>query len=137
MFFSLIFSLFCYLNIDPMKRCLFLILSLLSLSPFLSFGNEIWFSYFVCIVFLSGIFVILVYFSSLSKYNFFVFSFRIFIFFGLFFFPLFIYNSFNLKLFRLYYLNYIFYFYWVVFSLFIFINFTSYFLNFSGALRKI
>lgn len=75
LFLSLLFSLFCYLNIDPIKSCLFLILSLLRISFFLSFGLEVWYSYFVCIVFLSGIFVILVYFSSLSKYNFLKFNF--------------------------------------------------------------
>lgn len=137
LFFSLIFRLFCYLNIDPIKSCLFLILSLLSISSLLSFGTQIWFSYFVCIIFLRGIFVILVYFSSLSKYNFYKFKYFIFIFLGLIFCPLIYYYSNNVFLFNLYYFDYLFLLIWIIISLIFFINFTSYFLNFSGALRKI
>lgn len=54
---------------DPIKRRFFLIFSLLFRIPLMSFRIHIWFSYFVCLLFLSGIFVILVYFSSLSKIN--------------------------------------------------------------------
>ena len=134
---TLIFSFFCYIRIDPIKRCLFLVLSLLSISPVLSFGLQIWFRYFVCLIFLSGIFVILVYFSSLSKYNFFKFSFSLLIFIGFFFVPFFFFYGQINFLFSLYFINFFYLFLHIIFFLLFFINFTSYFLNFSGALRKI
>lgn len=134
-FASLIFCFLCYLNIDPIKSCLFLVLSLLRVSPFISFGGQTWFCYFICMIFLSGIFVILVYFTRLSKYNFFGFSLSILIFFGCFFVPLYFFLS-DLKLYRVYFVDFSFIILWVIFSLFFFINFSRYFLNFSGALRK-
>nr|AJF94002.1 NADH dehydrogenase subunit 6 [Halicephalobus gingivalis] len=137
MFFSLLMSFLCYLNIDPMKSCLYLVFSLIFISPFLSFGLQIWYSYFICLIFLSGIFVILVYFSSLSKYNFFKFSLSILIFFSFFFVGYFYVFHYNFNLFSLYFFNYFLLFLWVIFSLLLFMNFTSYFMNFSGALRKL
>lgn len=133
---SLIASLICYLNIDPIKSCLFLVISLIFVRPLISLGVQIWFRYFVCLIFLRGIFVILVYFSSLSKYNFYNFSMRYLVLLGLFLTPfIYFYNLDNI-LFRIYYINYIWIIVWIVVSLILFINFTRYFLNFSGALRK-
>ena len=57
-----------YYSLDPMKCRFFLVLRLVFVAPAFSFGIYIWYSYFVCLVFLRGVFVILVYFSSLSKY---------------------------------------------------------------------
>ena len=66
---SLLGGVISYIRIDPMKSSFFLILRMLVCIPILSFSGYIWFSYFICLLFLSGIFVILVYFSSLSKIN--------------------------------------------------------------------
>ena len=136
---SIIFSLMCYINIDPIKSRFFLIFSLLRRMPLLSFRIHIWYSYFICLLFLSGIFVILVYFSSLSKINFvknklvflpliLTFSFCA---------PIFFFLNNNLNLRSFYYNFYWFQLVFVIFILLLFINFSSYFLNFSGALRKI
>nr|YP_009391077.1 NADH dehydrogenase subunit 6 [Caenorhabditis afra]ARV88342.1 NADH dehydrogenase subunit 6 [Caenorhabditis afra] len=132
-------SVISYVNIDPMKSSFFLIFSLLFSMPIISMSMHIWFSYFICLLFLSGIFVILVYFSSLSKINvvksylslvlllltIFIFS------------PQFnLYTSF-LGLSGFYYSIYWFIFIFILLCLLFFMNFSSYFLNFSGALRKL
>nr|YP_009178988.1 NADH dehydrogenase subunit 6 [Passalurus ambiguus]ALJ93252.1 NADH dehydrogenase subunit 6 [Passalurus ambiguus] len=69
LFFSIVMCVFFYYNLDPMKCSFFLVLSLLFISPVMSFGVHVWYSYFVCMIFLSGVFVILVYFSSLSSFS--------------------------------------------------------------------
>ena len=132
---SLFISFLCYLSVDPIKSCLYLVLSLILATPYLSLVNETWFSYFVCIVFLRGIFVILVYFTSMSKYNFYNFRLGFLILMGLFFVPNFSLNS-KLSLFRLYYFQYLYLFGFLLLILIYFINFSRYFLNYSGALRK-
>nr|YP_003434082.1 NADH dehydrogenase subunit 6 [Teladorsagia circumcincta]ACX85205.1 NADH dehydrogenase subunit 6 [Teladorsagia circumcincta] len=129
-----------YINMDPMKSSFYLILSMLMLMPMVSFGVNIWFSYFISLLFLSGIFVILVYFSSLSSFSktkvFFVFVSLVV--------TLIAINNFsvvNLNMFLslsvFYYKIYWFTLCYIVLVLLLFMNFTSYFLNFSGALRKI
>nr|YP_009450252.1 NADH dehydrogenase subunit 6 [Ortleppascaris sinensis]AOV93981.1 NADH dehydrogenase subunit 6 [Ortleppascaris sinensis] len=128
-----------YVNIDPMKSCFFLIFSLLMVMPMISFFLHVWFSYFICLLFLSGIFVILVYFSSLSKINSVKTPFYII---GglaslLFFYPFF-YGVFDIiSVNNFYYSVYWSFFVWIIFILLFFMNFSSYFLNFSGALRKV
>lgn len=128
-----------YINVDPIKSCFFLIFSLLIIIPLISFFLHIWFSYFICLLFLRGIFVILVYFSSLSKTGrantpFYLVAGLLSVFF---FYPFF-YRVFNLvSVNNFYYRVYWSVFVWVIFILIFFINFTSYFLNFSGALRKV
>ena len=67
LFVSVVMGVLRYVRIDPMKRSFFLIGSMLMLIPLMTFSGSVWFSYFVRLLFLSGIFVILVYFSSLSK----------------------------------------------------------------------
>lgn len=129
------FCYLSYLNVDPIKRCLFLVLSLLVSAPFISLGGQVWFRYYVCIIFLRGIFVILVYFTRMSKYNFFYFRGSILIFLGRAFAPIFFFYT-DLKISHLYLREYRAILFWLIFSLFYFINFTSYFLNYSGALRK-
>ena len=135
-FLSIISTFFCYLNIDPIKSCLFLVISLIFIRPLISLGKQVWFSYFVCLIFLSGIFVILVYFSSLSKYNFYNFSFGLIIFLGVFIIPIFYFVLLENSLVGIFFLDYIIKLVWIVVSLIFFITFTRYFLNFSGALRK-
>jgi len=86
-------------------------------------------------IFLRGIFVILVYFTRISKYIFHNLSLRFFIFLGIFFLPWFFMN-FNFTLNSLYYKDYIYYFLFLLLNLIYFLNFSSYFLNYRGALRK-
>lgn len=135
---SVIRGIISYVNIDPMKSSFFLIFSLLFRMPLMSMSLHIWFSYFVCLLFLSGIFVILVYFSSLSKVNvtksYFVF---VCFFLSLCIFPLFIFKGDYLNLRGFYYSVYWLIFVYILGVLLFFINFRSYFLNFSGALRKV
>lgn len=135
---SLLFCLFSYINIDPMKCSFFLIFSLILITPLISFGSHIWFSYFICLLFLSGIFVILVYFSSISGisyknlyggYLIFLFSVCYMFFFG--------FSGDYLSLEIFYYNIYFFVLLYIFFLLLYFINFRSYFLRFSGALRKL
>lgn len=136
---SIFIILISYLNIDPLKSSFFLIFSLLFSLPLITFRIHIWFSYFVCLLFLRGIFVILVYFSSLSKFglnkNYFWYI-CLFIRFFLFVFCFCFFNS-NLSLVSFYFEIYFVLFCFILFSLLLFINFRRYFLNFSGALRKI
>nr|YP_003433731.1 NADH dehydrogenase subunit 6 [Trichostrongylus vitrinus]ACX85097.1 NADH dehydrogenase subunit 6 [Trichostrongylus vitrinus] len=136
---SLFGAMMCYWNLDPMKSCFFLILSMLMLMPLMSFGNNIWYSYFISLLFLSGIFVILVYFSSLSSLS---MSKVYYVLVGVIFVVLsFVYEMkvvqkmlvLNVFYFQLYSVVLMF----ILFMLLIFMNFTSYFLNFSGALRKV
>nr|YP_009391029.1 NADH dehydrogenase subunit 6 [Caenorhabditis virilis]ARV88294.1 NADH dehydrogenase subunit 6 [Caenorhabditis virilis] len=139
-FFLAIFSsIISYLNIDPMKSSFFLIFSLLFSMPLLSMSMHSWFSYFICLLFLSGIFVILVYFSSLSKVNVVksYLGFLLLILSLLLFGPnLLNYNQY-LNLNGFYYSIYWFIFSYILICLLFFMNFSSYFLNFSGALRKL
>nr|YP_001795394.1 NADH dehydrogenase subunit 6 [Toxocara malaysiensis]CAL80807.1 NADH dehydrogenase subunit 6 [Toxocara malaysiensis] len=142
MYFFLLAVLSCvfsYINLDPMKSCFFLIFSLLMIMPLISFFLYVWFAYFICLLFLSGIFVILVYFSSLSKIGstntpFYVVGGVLTVFlFCPFFYGVFGLVSFN----NFYYSVYWSVLVWVVVVLIFFMNFTSYFLNFTGALRKL
>nr|QZH43790.1 NADH dehydrogenase subunit 6 [Cylicostephanus minutus]QZH43802.1 NADH dehydrogenase subunit 6 [Cylicostephanus minutus] len=136
---SLLSGVFSYMNMDPMKSSFFLILSMLMCMPMLSFSGYVWFSYFICLLFLSGIFVILVYFSSLSKINL-VKSYLVLLSLLM---SLFVINisynnmlhnvSLNVFYYSIFWLLIVF----VLLILLFFMNFTSYFLNFSGALRKV
>nr|YP_009391065.1 NADH dehydrogenase subunit 6 [Caenorhabditis macrosperma]ARV88330.1 NADH dehydrogenase subunit 6 [Caenorhabditis macrosperma] len=132
-------SVVSYINIDPMKSSFFLIFSLLFSMPIISMSMHIWFSYFICLLFLSGIFVILVYFSSLSKINVVksYLSLLVLLFSIFYFSPSFTYFSSYLGLSGFYYSIYWFIFFFILVCLLFFMNFSSYFLNFSGALRKL
>ena len=136
---SLISGVFSYMNIDPIKRSFFLILSMLMCIPMLSFRGYVWFSYFICLLFLRGIFVILVYFSRLSKINLvkrYLVILRLLL-------RLFVvkisYNNmlYNVRLNVFYYRIFWVVIVFILLILLFFINFTRYFLNFSGALRKV
>nr|AGQ46177.1 NADH dehydrogenase subunits 6 [Bunostomum phlebotomum]QOW40485.1 NADH dehydrogenase subunit 6 [Bunostomum phlebotomum] len=137
--FSLLGGVLSYLNIDPMKSSFFLIMSMMMCMPLLSFMGYVWFSYFICLLFLSGIFVILVYFSSLSKFSL-VSGFLWFLAFVLSFLVLGMNFNVNVGLINLnvfYYSIYWLVLFFIFFVLLFFMNFTSFFLNFSGALRKV
>nr|YP_009498566.1 NADH dehydrogenase subunit 6 [Cyathostomum pateratum]YP_010892325.1 NADH dehydrogenase subunit 6 [Cylicostephanus longibursatus]AWK48975.1 NADH dehydrogenase subunit 6 [Cyathostomum pateratum]WJO90058.1 NADH dehydrogenase subunit 6 [Cylicostephanus longibursatus] len=136
---SLLSGVLSYMNMDPMKSSFFLILSMLMCMPMLSFSGYVWFSYFICLLFLSGIFVILVYFSSLSKINL-VKSYLVLLSLLLSLFVIKIsYNNmlYNVSLNVFYYSIFWVMIVFILLILLFFMNFTSYFLNFSGALRKV
>nr|YP_010519780.1 NADH dehydrogenase subunit 6 [Cloacina communis]UXP34557.1 NADH dehydrogenase subunit 6 [Cloacina communis] len=136
---SLLGGVMSYMSMDPMKSSFFMILSMLMCMPMLSFSGYVWFSYFVCLLFLSGIFVILVYFSSLSKINL-VKSYLVILSLFLSFFVLSIsYNSilYGVSLNVFYYSIFWLVIVYILLILLFFMNFTSFFLNFSGALRKV
>nr|ADU78512.1 NADH dehydrogenase subunit 6 [Baylisascaris ailuri] len=138
-FLAVVSCVLSYVNIDPMKSSSFLIFSLLMAMPLISFFLHVWFSYFICLLFLSGIFVILVYFSSLSKINYVCTPFY---FVGgvlsvFFFYPFFYSMADVVSVNNFYYGVYWLLFVWIIFVLIFFMNFTSYFLSFSGALRKV
>nr|AGY95398.1 NADH dehydrogenase subunit 6 [Hypodontus macropi] len=136
---SLLGGVMSYLSMDPMKSSFFMILSMLMCMPMLSFSGYIWFSYFVCLLFLSGIFVILVYFSSLSKINL-VKSYLVLL--SLFMSLLVLGVSYNSVLYSVSLSVFYYSIFWllivyILLILLFFMNFTSFFLNFSGALRKV
>nr|BAV82615.1 NADH dehydrogenase subunit 6 [Ancylostoma ceylanicum] len=136
---SLIGGVMSYMNMDPMKSSFFLILSMLMCMPMLSFSGYVWFSYFICLLFLSGIFVILVYFSSLSKINM-VKSYMVI--FSLLFSLLVVSLNYNVVLYNVSLSVFYYKIFWmmilfILLILLFFMNFTSFFLNFSGALRKV
>lgn len=139
LFLSLLRGVFRYLNLDPIKSSFFLIFSLLSSIPLVSFSVHIWFSYFICLLFLRGVFVILVYFSSLSRIGlrrsyFYFFALLISLFIFLSFYTLdYFYLNLNVFYYSIYFSMLVF----ILLILIFFMNFTSYFLRFSGALRKV
>lgn len=139
LFFVLCFALFSFLSFDPIKSCLSLVVSVLFLSFVFRLSQSLWFSYFVCMLFLRGIFVILVYFSSLSKFFYFEYSsFSLFcaLGFSLWFFVFYFYCFCVLEGLSVFYFSFFwFYFLYLVLFVLFFLFFISYFLNFSGALR--
>nr|UGK72393.1 NADH dehydrogenase subunit 6 [Caenorhabditis tribulationis] len=136
---AILSSIISYVNIDPMKSSYFLIFSLLFSMPIISMSVHIWFSYFICLLFLSGIFVILVYFSSLSKINVVKSYMSLFLLLIsiMYFSPTSLVYTNYLGLSGFYYSIYWFVFMFILVCLLFFMNFSSYFLNFSGALRKV
>nr|YP_009110109.1 NADH dehydrogenase subunit 6 [Caenorhabditis tropicalis]AIW58294.1 NADH dehydrogenase subunit 6 [Caenorhabditis tropicalis] len=138
-FLAVLSSFVSYVNMDPMQSSFFLIFSLLFSMPIISMSVHIWFSYFICLLFLSGIFVILVYFSSLSKINVVksYMGFLVLLLSFIYFSPSFLEYSKFVGLSGFYYSIYWFIFFFILVCLLFFMNFSSYFLNFSGALRKV
>jgi hypothetical protein len=127
-----------YLSVDPLKSCLFLIRFLVFYLIFLSLGKNIWFSYFICIIFVRGILAVLIYFTSLSRLslksfnlNFLVYCFLILLRgWSLIF-------SFNFLKLNLIFLNFYFLLvFWILIILVRFFNFLSYIIRFLKGLRK-
>nr|AGI96041.1 NADH dehydrogenase subunit 6 [Ascaridia sp. GHL-2013] len=128
-----------YLNMNPMKSSLLLVLTMLLFAPLFSLFVVSWYSYFICLLFLSGVFVILVYFSGFSGFisssvsgGLYLYVVVVFLFVvGGFF-----YSS-CLDMNNFYYDVSWFFFLCLVAFLLFFMNFVSYFLSFVGALRKL
>nr|YP_009240277.1 NADH dehydrogenase subunit 6 [Haemonchus placei]AMO01511.1 NADH dehydrogenase subunit 6 [Haemonchus placei] len=140
---SVLTSVLSYLSVDPMKSSFFLILTLLLSMPIMSFNGNVWFVYFVCLLFLSGIFVILVYFSSLSSVKYKKMYMMLMLMVLVMTMMMMMMNldknlmkimvSMNEFYYNIYWLIMIF----ILMILLMFMSFVSYYLNFSGALRKI
>jgi hypothetical protein len=81
LFISIFFCYISYVHYDPLKSCLYLIFSLLFILLVINNFGKIWFSFFICLIFLRGIFVILIYFSGLSTFNFLFYKIGLVIFF--------------------------------------------------------
>nr|YP_009186334.1 NADH dehydrogenase subunit 6 [Parastrongyloides trichosuri]BAT21175.1 NADH dehydrogenase subunit 6 [Parastrongyloides trichosuri] len=139
LFFSIFFCYCSFLMMDPMKSSFFLVFSLLVCMPMVSFFTFVWYSYFICLLFLSGVFVIVVYFSSLSSFYYFNYSFSFFVFLISFFVfsPIFVVVGSSLGINIFYYDVYFLFFILIVCCLLFFMNFVSVFLCYGGALRKI
>nr|YP_003097126.1 NADH dehydrogenase subunit 6 [Angiostrongylus costaricensis]ACT88796.1 NADH dehydrogenase subunit 6 [Angiostrongylus costaricensis] len=139
---SLFFCVLSYINNDPIKSSFFLIFSMLFSMPVMSFVGYVWYSYFVSMLFLSGIFVILVYFSSLSSFmNLGTYCWLLGFFLTVFFLLMVEGVDFSkwgyIGLSVFYYdLNMVLLVY-LVMMLFFFMSFVSYYLSFSGALRSL
>lgn len=136
-FFCVVFCLFSYINIDPLKCSFFLVISLLFFSSYVSFFCCKWFSYFICLLFLRGVFVIIVYFSRVSgvRYRGIPGGFFCFFLSFLLFFYFFLFSRFNL--FNIYCKLYSFLLFLIFSVLVLFINFISYYLSFCGGMRSI
>lgn len=134
---SLLIRVIRFIIFDPIKSSFFLIFSLLLRIPILSLLSLVWFSYFVCLLFLRGIFVILVYFSSLSKLVFVSRNLLLVLLALTFLFQVLSFSDQDFVSLRTFYnIVYLPLLLLILLVLILFINFRSYFLNFSGALRK-
>lgn len=136
-YFVLLFCFLSYWRLDPLKSCFFLICSLIFLLPLLGLSSTLWFSFFVCIIFLRGVFVILVYFSGLSSYNFIKLKGVLFFFFSCFV----LYTQISITHFN--YLNFFYFNFnlflliWLLLVLLVYLLYLSYIINFGAGLRKI
>lgn len=131
-------SIFMYIRVDPLKSCLRLIGFLIFYLFFLSLGKNIWYSYFICLIFVRGILAILVYFTSLSSLNIKNFNLNLGILIVLIFFFRFVFYFFfkDLNLRRIFLNFYCFLFLWILSVLLIFFNFLRYLVSFLKGLRK-
>nr|YP_009679046.1 NADH dehydrogenase subunit 6 [Setaria labiatopapillosa]QDF64274.1 NADH dehydrogenase subunit 6 [Setaria labiatopapillosa] len=134
--FSILFFFLSFLDWDPLKSCLMMCIGIIFMSCYMSLGIHSWYSYFIILIFLSGIFSLLTYFCSLCNYNFYInyyynFFFLFFCMICLFFFD-FDYSMFyfdNNFIVIYYDFNY-YYIFWIVFVLLLLLNLISY--SFSG-----
>nr|AOP18645.1 NADH dehydrogenase subunit 6 [Dirofilaria repens] len=140
----LAFFMFClsFLESDPLKNCVMKCLGILFMSCYLSLGVHVWYSYFVILIFLSGIFFLLTYFCSMISFNYF-YKYYYFFFFFLFF--LFFFFFFDFDVFSFFFLDYNFlciyydfnyyYVFWIIFVLFLFLVLFSFSFNGGGYMR--
>nr|UFQ24453.1 NADH dehydrogenase subunit 6 [Pingus sinensis] len=135
-FFTVLMLVMSYLSFDPMKSSFFLVFSLVCLAPIISLMSGVWYAYYISLLFLSGVFVLLVYFSSISKFSFLEIPYWWLV--GLMGFL--VYLGFFMWLVLedlLICMGYIFWFFLLIFFvLILFLNFVSYYVYTSGGLRK-
>lgn len=135
----MLFASMRYFSFDPIKRALFLVFSLLGLLPVISCNLYVWYSYYVCLLFLSGIFVIIVYFSRIGFCEVFsldFFSFLLCVYFRFFCMSFDLYDYGGMGLGLVVSDIYLVYYFWLVGVLLFYLNFISSFLTFIGALRS-
>lgn len=140
-FLSLFFALICFLRLDPFKSGYYLVLRVLSYVPLFAYCSYVYFSYYVCLLFLSGVFVLIVYICSLSSSSSSKSNFGLLVFFLSLVYCYFSFSNYHLgcimmSMNEFYYDVYLVYFVYIVLFLLLFLNFVSYFINFKSALRK-
>nr|WGC93661.1 NADH dehydrogenase subunit 6 [Mansonella perstans] len=136
-FVSVLMFCFSFLEWDPLKSSVLMCLGILFMSCYISLGLHVWYSYFVILIFLSGVFSLLTYFCSLSNFsdynNYFylfvvlIFSLFILVFFFDYDFFFFCHLDFNF-LYIYYDFNY-YYIFWIVFVLLLFLSLISFSLS--------
>nr|YP_010332248.1 NADH dehydrogenase subunit 6 [Tetrameres grusi]UNY39747.1 NADH dehydrogenase subunit 6 [Tetrameres grusi] len=132
LFVSIFFFCVCFLEWEPLKSCLCFSFGVLLMSFYFSFGLYVWYSYFVVLVFLSGVMSLMSYLCSLVNYGFYVncYSyFFVFVFFVLLFFVDFDYYDylyFDCDFFLLGYDFYYLFVFWLVFILLLFLCLISF-----------
>nr|YP_010938366.1 NADH dehydrogenase subunit 6 [Mansonella ozzardi]WLE64572.1 NADH dehydrogenase subunit 6 [Mansonella ozzardi]WLV27608.1 NADH dehydrogenase subunit 6 [Mansonella ozzardi]WLW41718.1 NADH dehydrogenase subunit 6 [Mansonella ozzardi]WLW41742.1 NADH dehydrogenase subunit 6 [Mansonella ozzardi]WLW41754.1 NADH dehydrogenase subunit 6 [Mansonella ozzardi] len=132
-FFSVLMFCFSCLEWNPLKSCVSLCLGILFMSCYISLGLHVWYSYFIILIFLSGVFSLLTYFCSMSNFSYYENYFYIFVMFFvvlLFFLFFFDYDFFShyldFNFLCVYYdFNY-YYIFWVISLLLLFLNLISY-----------
>lgn len=134
---SSFFAYLSFLNNNPLISAIFLILSLIIISPLLSILYSSWYIYLFVIIFLRGLFIIIVYVTSISSWRYKRVNFSLsFIFFIFIFYPYILFtidiNNISLII-RPYYLGLVLYI--VIFLLYL-IGFCSYILSAGSAIRK-
>nr|YP_010837674.1 NADH dehydrogenase subunit 6 [Mansonella sp. 'DEUX']WGC93683.1 NADH dehydrogenase subunit 6 [Mansonella sp. 'DEUX']WGC93695.1 NADH dehydrogenase subunit 6 [Mansonella sp. 'DEUX'] len=139
-FISMLVFCFSFLEGDPLKSSVLMCLGILFMSCYISLGLHVWYSYFVILVFLSGVFSLLTYFCSLSNFNSYnnyfylivVLFFLLFIFYFFFDYDFFFFCHLDLNFLCIYYdFNY-YYIFWIVFVLLLFLSLISF--SLSGSL---
>jgi NADH-ubiquinone oxidoreductase chain 6 len=135
--FSSIFLFMRYKSRRPLSRALYLILSLIIISPLLSLINHQWFIYLMLILFLRGIFVIIIYFSRLSTFSYkYTRGLLVFFIIYLFFFPFIIYLLLNKNISLLFMFERLYIIVFLIVSLIILMLFSRYFLSQRIAIRR-
>lgn len=135
---SVIFFFIRFLDSDPLKRCLIICVGILFISCYMSLGIHSWYSYFIVLIFLRGIFSLLTYFCSICNYNMFFsyyywFIFSLFFVFFCLFFDLDYFCFFSDANFVIIYYDFNYYYvFWIVFVLLLLLNLIRF--SFSGGL---
>jgi hypothetical protein len=135
--FSSVFLFLSYKSRSPLSSALYLVLSLIIISPLLSLINHQWFIYLMLILFLSGIFVIIIYFSRLSTFSYkYTRGLLILLVIYLFFFPFIIFLLLNKNINILFIFERLYIIVFLIISLIILMLFSRYFLSQSMAIRR-
>jgi hypothetical protein len=135
--FSSVFLFMSYKRRSPLSSALYLILSLIIISPLLRFINHQWFIYLMLILFLRGIFVIIIYFSRLRTFRYkYTSGLFIIIIIFCFFFPFIIFLLLNKNISLLFIFERLYIILFLIISLIILMLFSRYFLSQSIAIRR-
>nr|WGC93707.1 NADH dehydrogenase subunit 6 [Mansonella sp.] len=141
-FISVLMFCFSFLEWDPLKSSVAMCLGILFMSCYVSLGLHVWYSYFIILIFLSGVFSLLTYFCSLSNFSsydnyfylFVVLFFLLLVFVFLFDFDFF-FCYLDLNFLCVYYDFSYYYVFWIVFILLLFLNLMSFSLGDGSFMR--